>query len=83
MKSLGDLLLKYSIPGLRFSEIRRVCAEETSAVMNCPLQAKDIQYKDEEIRFAVSPVLKSAIILKQDLLRERLAARGITVKTFR
>jgi hypothetical protein len=85
MKSLSDLLLRYStaLPGLKFSEQRRVCAEEASIVMNYPLTSKDIQYKNEELRFSVPPALKSALFLKQDELIQKLALRGVVVRVFK
>ena len=85
MQSLSDLLLKYSVsmPGLKFSEQRRVCAEEATLIMNYPFTSKDISYKNEELAFSVPPVLKSALFLKQEELVQRLALRGITVRTFR
>jgi hypothetical protein len=85
MQSISDLLLRYStaIPGLKFSEQRRVCAEEASIVMNYPFTSKDTRYKNEELSFSVPPVLKSALYLKQNELIQKLALRGITVKVRR
>ena len=85
MKTISDLLLKYSvsIPGLRFSEMRRVCAEEATLVMNYPFTSINTHYKDEELSFSVPPVLKSALYLKQDELIQKLAARGVVVKSFK
>jgi hypothetical protein len=85
MKSISDLLLKYStaIPGLKASEQRRVCAEEATSVMNYPFTAKNTHYKNEELRFSVPPVLKSALYLKQDELIQKLATRGVVVKVLK
>lgn len=85
MQSISDLLLKYSVslPGLKFSEQRRVCAEEATIVMNYPFTSKDINYKNEELAFSVPPVLKSALFLKQEELIQKLATRGITVRVFK
>lgn len=83
MQSLSDLLLKYSIPGIHFSEQRRVCAEEASVVMNYPFTSKDVTYKNDELTFKVPPVLKSALVLKQGELVEKLSARGITMRSVR
>jgi hypothetical protein len=80
MRTLTDLLLNYPIPGVQSLERRRICAEEASALMGCEFTSKQMQYKNEELLFSVSPLIKSALFLKQNELIERLAARGIIVR---
>jgi hypothetical protein len=77
MKSLSDLLLKYKIPGVRASEIRRICAEEVLALTGCTLAPAQVQYKNENLRLSVPPVLKSALLLRRDELMQRIQARDI------
>ncbi len=83
MKSFADLLLNYPIPGVQALERRRICAEEASAITGCALTSKNTQYKNEELTFSVAPVIKSALFLKQTELIDRLASRGITVRTLK
>jgi hypothetical protein len=83
MKSLTDLLLNYPIPGVRALEQRRICAEEASALTGCDLKTKNMQYKNEELTCSVAPVIKSALILRQGELIQKLATRGIVVRTLK
>lgn len=83
MQPLSELLLKYTVPGVRFAEQRRICAEEASAIMNYPLTSKNVKYKNEELIFSVPPVLKSALVLKQGELIQKLSARGVTVRSLK
>ena len=81
MRSLSDLLLKYKIPGVRASEIRRICAEEVFALTGCTLTPLQVQYKNENLRLSVPPVLKSALLLKQNELLQRIKARDIEIRS--
>ena len=83
MKSLSDLLLNYHLPGIRFSETRRICAEEATALTGCALTSKQMHFKNEELSCSVPPIVKSALLLKQQELIEKLAARGVVVRSLR
>jgi hypothetical protein len=83
MRSLSDLLLKYKIPGVRESEIRRICAEEVLALTGCPLVSSQITYRNEHLRLSVPPVLKSALLLRQRELLERIQARDVLIQTIK
>jgi hypothetical protein len=83
MRSLTDLLRNYPIPGIRLLEKRRICAEEASVVTGCVLTTKNMQYKNEELLFSVPPIIKSALFLKQQELIDRLALRGVVVRTLK
>jgi hypothetical protein len=83
MKSLTDLLLNYPIPGVRALEQRRVCAQEAGALVGYPLTSKDLLYKNETLTFSVPPLIKSALILKQEELLKNLGHRGIVVRSLR
>ncbi len=79
MKSLSDLLLKYHIPGVRESEIRRICAEEVTLLTGCVLTLNQVQYKNEELRLSVPPVLKSALLLRKTELLQRIKDREVAI----
>ena len=80
MQALSDLLLKYHLPGVRESEIRRICAEEVALLTGCTLQPAQVQYKNEELRLSVPPTLKSALILRKAELLERIKNREIALQ---
>ncbi len=80
MRSLTDLLLNYHLPGIRFSEMRRICAEEATTLTGCALTSKQMLYKNEELICSVPPVIKSALLLRQGELIARLATRGVVVR---
>jgi hypothetical protein len=81
MQSLSELLLTYHIPGVRSAEVRRICAEEVSFLTGYALNSKQLQYKDDCLYLSVPPIIKSALILKQQEFSNRLTSRGITLKT--
>jgi hypothetical protein len=81
MLSLSDLLLKYHVPGVRESEIRRICAQEASALTGYELSSKSIQYKNEKLTLSVPPVLKSALLLRREELLKRIQDRGVAIRT--
>jgi hypothetical protein len=81
MISLSDLLLKYHVPGVRESEVRRICAEEASTLTGYPLTTKHIQYKNEKLTFSVPPVLKSAILMRKDDLLKKIQDRGVELRS--
>ena len=83
MQSLNDLLLKYKIPGVRSSQIRRICAEEVFALTGCELKPSQLQYKNENLTFSVPPVLKSALLLRQKELMQRIQARDVQIQTIK
>ena len=83
MRSLSDLLLKYKIPGVRASEIRRICAEEVLALTGCALTPLQVQYKNENLRLSVPPVLKSALLLQQNELLQRIKARDVEIHSIK
>jgi hypothetical protein len=81
MQVLSELLLKYKIPGVRDSEIRRICAEEVFALTGYKLTTKQIHYKNEHLRFSVSPVLKSALLLNQKELLSKIQAKDVKIQS--
>jgi hypothetical protein len=81
MQALSELLLKYKIPGVRNSEIRRICAEEILTLTGCKLTSKQISYRNEHLRLSVPPVLKSALLVHQTELLKRIHAREIALQT--
>jgi hypothetical protein len=83
MKTLGDLLLKYKIPGVRDSEIRKICAEEVLALTGWQLAPQQVKYKHEQLTLHVAPVLKSNLLMRQGELLERIRAREVAIHSVR
>ena len=80
MQALSALLLNYKIPGVRESEIRKICAEEVFNMTGCALKPTQVSYKNEKLRINVPPVLKSAILLRQKELLERISNRQVKIQ---
>jgi hypothetical protein len=83
MKTLGDLLLNYKVPGVRDAQIRKICAEEVCALTGCELAPTQVQYKNEKLTLNVAPVLKSQILMRQAELFERIRARDVVIRSLR
>ena len=83
MKAIADLLLAHTIPGVRLSEIRSTCAEAVSRTIGIPVARKQITYDEGRLSIAVPPVVKSALVLKQEELKQTLRACGISVTEIR
>jgi hypothetical protein len=81
MKALTELLLNYKIPGVRESEIRKICAEEVFALTGCALIGSQVKYHNEKLTLSVPPVLKSALLVRQGELVERIKARDVAIRT--
>jgi hypothetical protein len=80
MRSISELLLKYPLPGVRESEIRRICIEEVLALTGCTLLSSQVQYQNEELRFSVPPVLKSALLIRKEELLGRIQGREVAIR---
>jgi hypothetical protein len=80
METIGNLLLKYHIPGVQDAEKRRICVEDIQQITGYPLVSKQIKYKNEKLFLTVPSVLKSAVLLKQHELTASLAARGVVLQ---
>ncbi len=83
MKTLGDLLLNYKVPGVREAQIRKICVEEICSILGCELSLVKVQYKNEELKLAVSPLIKSQLLMRQGELLERIRARDVQVRSIR
>ena len=83
MNSLSDLLLKYKIPGVRSSQIRKICAEEVFALTGCRLTPSQLQYRNETLTLSVPPVLKSALLLRQVELKQRIQSRDVPIQVIK
>jgi hypothetical protein len=80
VKSLSELLLKYKIPGVKESEIRRICIEEVEGLIGYRLLPTQVQYKNEELRFTVPPLLKSSLLIRKEELLKRITARDVQIR---
>jgi hypothetical protein len=83
MKTLGDLLLNYKIPGVRDAQIRKICAEEVCALTGCELAPAQVRYKHDELILNVAPILKSQLLMRQTELLERIRARDVQIRSLR
>ncbi|HEV7121517.1 MAG TPA: hypothetical protein VGN56_01670 [Candidatus Paceibacterota bacterium] len=83
MKSLADLLLNHKVPGVRDAQIRHAIAEEASALLQIPIEPKQVHYKDGELVLKVPPVVKSAVILNTETLKAKLAERDIRISSIK
>lgn len=83
MFSIQDLLTRHPIPGLKQSENRRECAELLSQVVGVPISPKAIQISEGVLSVGVPPILKSALILKQEAIIAGLKARRIEIQSIR
>jgi hypothetical protein len=82
-KSLRDLISRLPIPGLKDSTNRHVIAETLTKTLRIPVKANQITLKDRILTVSVPPVVKSAIYIKQQELRELLQKEEILVEFFR
>jgi hypothetical protein len=83
MKSLADLLLNHKVPGVRDAQIRHAIAEELTALLQIPIEPKQVHYKDADLIFSVPPVVKSAILLNKEKIITKLAERDIRIATIK
>lgn len=83
MKSLADLLLNHKVPGVRDAQIRHAIAEELTALLQIPIEPKQVHYKDADLILKVPPIVKSAIVLNKEKIISKLAERDIRVSTIK
>ena len=82
-KSLKDLIARLPIPGLRESTDRHAVAEILTKELQIPIQAKQIQLKDSILTVSVPPVVKSALQIRSEKLKEAFSRQGIQVNAIR
>lgn len=82
-KSLKDLLNRLPIPGLKESNDRHTIAEILARELSIPIKAKQIDLKDQILTISVPPVVKSALQLHAQKIRETLLKEGILVNAIR
>ncbi len=83
MRSITELLLNHKIPGVREAQIRSICAEELSAVLGIPITASQMKVSEGRLSLSVAPIVKSALTLKGNQLKERCQARGVEITEVR
>jgi hypothetical protein len=82
-KSIRDLIARLPIPGLKESTNRHVIAEILTKILSIPVKAHQITLKDEILTIQVPSVVKSALVLHQNRIRDELSKEGLLVKTIR
>ena len=83
MKSLKELLLNHKIPGTKQLETRRLCAQAASEVLEMPIPASEINYKDGCVSFLTTPVIKTEIILQKEEIVKKIKGLGVSVVSLR
>jgi hypothetical protein len=83
MFSIADLLKGKSIPGLKASEERRICADTASALLSLKLSPKQFKYESSVVTLAVPPIVKAELMLRQGEYQSLLSAQGISVTALR
>ncbi|HEY0011032.1 MAG TPA: hypothetical protein VGB97_03970 [Candidatus Paceibacterota bacterium] len=81
--SIKDILARHPMPGLREAGIRQMVAEAVTAVTGVPITPSQVTHTDGRLVLSVPPVLKSAILLNLDALKNRLNRDGIQVMELR
>jgi hypothetical protein len=82
-KSLKDLLNRLPTPGLKESNDRHTIAEILTKEFSIPIQAKQIQLKDRILTVSVPPVMKSALQVRTQKLKEAFFKENINVESIR
>jgi hypothetical protein len=82
-KSLRDLISRLPIPGLKESTDRHIIADILTKTLKIPIKSNQIIFKDGVLTVAVPPVVKSAIQIKQQVLKEAIYKEGIEIQSFR
>lgn len=81
MKSIAELLLNHSIPGLKEAYVREEVAYTIQEILGVPCTPKQVSIKDRSVRISLPPIAKAALHLKQKSFQEALSSKGITIHT--
>lgn len=82
-KSLKDLLSRLPVPGLKESNDRHTIAELLTKEFSVPIQPKQIMLKDRILTVSVPPVVKSALQVRAQKLKDELLKEDIRVDSIR
>lgn len=78
MKSLSDLLARHPIPGIRQSAERHSCAEALQEILGLPVTAKQVKYESGVLSLTLPPIVKSALLAQQEVVKAALLSRGLS-----
>lgn len=79
MKSIAELLLKHSIPGLKEAYVREEVAHTIQEVLGISCTPTHVSIKNRSVYISLPPVAKAALHLKQKTFQETLSSKGITI----
>ncbi|HEX8591328.1 MAG TPA: hypothetical protein VF696_01065 [Candidatus Paceibacterota bacterium] len=77
--SIRDILARHPTPGVREANIRHSVAEAVTEIFGVTVTPSQVQHEDGRFTIKVPPVLKSALLLRLEELKERLKRDGIEV----
>lgn len=83
MFSIQDLLKRHRIPGLQQSETRREVAHILSNILGLSIKVEEIEVKEGVLILKTKPVLKSAVLIRQNEVIEELRKKDIEIKAIR
>lgn len=82
-KSLKDLLSRLPIPGLKDSNDRHTIAEIVTTELGISIKPKQISLREGVLSISVPPVVKSALQIKQQIIKEKLNKENISLQSIR
>lgn len=80
MDALSELLKRIPIPGLKESNERHIIARAISDTVGIKVSAHQVSFKEGVLIFSLPPVLKSAIHMRKQELKQLLTDKGIEVR---
>ena len=83
MKTIQELLAKHKIPGVKEAELRRICADTASLLLNTKLPSNLFSYKTGELSTKLSPLLKTELLMRQREYSQLLSTQGIQLTNLR
>jgi len=81
--SIRDILAKHPTPGIRESNIRHTISEAITELTNITVTPSQIRHEEGKVVLNVPPVLKSALLIRIEDLKNRLKDGGIELTELR
>lgn len=75
--SIRDILARRPNPGLREAHIRQMVAEVVTELTSVKVEPSQVRHEDGRLVLNVPPVLKSALLLREEEFKNRLKEGGI------
>lgn len=81
--SIRDILAKHPVPGVREANIRHEVAKAITEVTGVEVLPRQVSHVEGNLALTIPPVLKSALLLRQEELKTRLREAGVEVTGIR